>query len=144
MPSRPPRRPLLTLPALAAAAWGVALAGCKTDIRDRDLQTIPVIEARRISTSQDAVIMDARPANAYAAGHIPGAINVRIDSIEASGPKNPAWAAAPAIIVYGEDGGSASAKAVARRLMEAEYGRVRLLEGGLAGWRGMGLEVESE
>lgn len=138
---------LALLLAAAALIWG-GPAGCKSDIRERDVQTIPIVEARRITTpttrgtQAGAILMDARPASAFAAGHLPGAINVRIDSVKSDGPRNQTWSAAPAIIVYGDDGASAAARALARRLMEAGYRNVRVLEGGFAGWTQTGLPVE--
>ena len=86
--------------------------------------------------------MDVRPAKEYAAGHIPGAINIPVDDM----PKR--WSTLPKdrVIVFYESGRSsgdicASGRAAGRILLEHGYAfdQVKVYQDGLAGWQKSGL-----
>src|SRR5439155_27239536 len=46
-----------------------------------DAEAVPIGELLKRDRSKEIVILDARPANEYAAGHIPGAISVPVDEL---------------------------------------------------------------
>lgn len=47
-----------------------------------DAQPVPLEELLKRARSKDVVILDTRPANEYASGHIPGAISVPVDQLQ--------------------------------------------------------------
>jgi len=46
-----------------------------------DAEAVPIGELLKRARSKEIVILDARPASEYAAGHIPGAISVPVDEL---------------------------------------------------------------
>ena len=84
-----------------------------------------------------------RPAKEYAAGKIPGAINIPLDTL----PQR--WSTLPKdrVIVFNEGGRSgdicASARAAGRTLLEHDYvfSHVKVYQEGLAGWEKSGLSI---
>lgn len=87
--------------------------------------------------------MDVRDPESYALGHIPGAKNIRLQDVSAT-KKSPNFDSYRAIVVYGEDPGSARAIAMTKRLLGVGYDDVFLLEGGFAGWRAGGGSIERD
>jgi rhodanese-related sulfurtransferase len=86
--------------------------------------------------------VDVRPAGDYAAGRIPGAINLPADEIDRR------WSTLPqdrTIVLYesGRSSGDicAAGRAVGRALLERgfPFGQVKVYQDGLAGWEGAGL-----
>ena len=47
-----------------------------------DAEPVPMAEFIRRSRSKDVIVLDTRPANEYAAGHIAGAVSVPIDELQ--------------------------------------------------------------
>lgn len=118
---------------LAAPAFGQAEA-------EPEAPTISATElsARRASGNAPAVI-DVRSAEEYAAGHIPGALNIPFDQVA----KRIAEVDAPhGVALYCMVGPRARKGESA--LLRAGYTSVLHLEGGLAAWQAAGLPVESE
>jgi rhodanese-related sulfurtransferase/DNA-binding MarR family transcriptional regulator len=92
--------------------------------------------ARRLRDGQ-VLILDVRPAAEYAAGHIPGAVNVPHDQLAARLAELPAGTD---IIAYCR-GRYCVFAPDAVRLLRARGFSARPLEGGLPGWRLAGLPV---
>ena len=88
------------------------------------------------------VIVDPRPESDYAAGHIPGAVNLRLPDVGEDMRRPPVLAGRKTIVVYGEDPGSAVAKGMAKKLISLRYKGVRMFAGGIKAWRGAGLGVD--
>ena len=88
----------------------------------------------------EVLIIDARPPSAFAAGHIPGARNIRLNNIDAK-ERDPALERYKAIIVYGETPGPTIERATAKRLIEARYDDVRWFEDGFQAWVRGGMPV---
>jgi rhodanese-related sulfurtransferase len=63
----------------------------------------PVISAKDVKTwmtgKREVVLIDARPADEYRAGHIPGAVNIYAENIKAEASRLPKDKSAP-IIFY--------------------------------------------
>jgi thiosulfate/3-mercaptopyruvate sulfurtransferase len=120
-------------------------------------------------TARTPVVLDARwrlagppPARLYAAGHLPGAVSVDLDTDLAAPPSpgsgrhplpEPAalqaalrrWGVTADGEVVAYDDGDASSAARAWWLLRwAGYDRVRVLDGGYAAWTGAGLPVTTE
>jgi rhodanese-related sulfurtransferase len=131
--------------ALATLLGGLSvthLAGCTAKISDRAVQDADVAQlARWLEREPERyAVVDVRSAEAFARGHLPSAR--RLSLAEASDGA-PSWARrAKAVIVYGEDPGSATAVAMTKRLMDQGLTSVYLLREGFTGWAARGLPVE--
>lgn len=104
-----------------------------------EVDHLDVKEAPRWLQGRDAVVLDVREPNEYAAGHIPGALSIpqaelanRIDEV----PKEKELLVACA-------GGTRSLR-TAQFLKRLGYGHVTNLEGGTGGWIAAGFPVEGE
>lgn len=120
----------------------LAPAGCTTKISDRAVSRITTTTANVRHAQKNALFIDARPRAAYERGHIAGAVNIRLGEISQVTRDRRLVGRAP-LIVYGENPGSATAIALAKRLLELEYEGVEYYEPGFAGWRSAGLPVAS-
>ena len=96
------------------------------------------LSARRAS-GDAPVVIDVRSAEEFAAGHIPGALNIPFDQVA----KRISEVDAPhGVALYCMVGPRARKGESA--LLGAGYTSVLHLEGGLAAWQAAGLPVESE
>ncbi|MEN8183561.1 MAG: rhodanese-like domain-containing protein [Myxococcota bacterium] len=95
--------------------------------------------AARIASGSAPRILDVRTPGEFAAGHIPGAINVPHDEL---GDRLSSLDLAPTeeIVVHCERGGRAAA--AESILRSAGYTRVRDLDGHMQAWRSQGRPVE--
>jgi protein-disulfide isomerase/uncharacterized membrane protein/rhodanese-related sulfurtransferase len=138
-------------PGLQGAAPGGSLTGLEAggatcseaDAAKKQPTLIDTAELRRLLTSNARLLfVDVRPAGDYAAGRIPGAINLPADEIDRR------WSTLPqdrTIVLYesGRSSGDicAAGRAVGRALLERgfPFGQVKVYQDGLAGWEGAGL-----
>ncbi len=129
----------------------LAIIGC-TKISDKDVlrDALEVSDVAKVvqkgevtagSGGPSTLLLDVRTADAYAAGHLPGARNIRLPQIDPK-EKDPDLDRYKTIIVYDQNRGSASGMAVAKRLLIADYDDVRLFEEGFDAWKRAGLPVE--
>jgi rhodanese-related sulfurtransferase len=88
--------------------------------------------------NQNALVLDIRPQEAFAAGHVTGARHMPSDQILKAGETLKKQKDKP-IVVYDESG-SLSAAAV-RQLVAQGFTKVSSLRGGLAAWRTDNLPV---
>jgi rhodanese-related sulfurtransferase len=92
----------------------------------------------------DTVVIDVMTPEAYAACHIAGAANACIYEVVFLEKVQEAIADRDRrIVVYDASGSTQAAVLACRRLSEAGYRNVAVLEGGLAAWRSAGLPVET-
>lgn len=130
---------------MAALFMGVSAVGCHDTVSDRDVRQLPLAEVRRLADKESGktLFLDVRRPSLYAAGHIPGAVNVPAEGIEAEKEKLPPQLASPkTVVVYGENPGDSYAMAIAKRLLRAGQGGARLFAGGIAEWTRAGLPLE--
>ena len=106
---------------------------------DRDEpEPVEMTELLRRARAGDVIVVDARPANEYAAGHIPGALSIPIDDLKQRLQRLPkskpyvAYCRGP-YCVYAD-------QAVAQ--LRAAGRRARRLAVGLPEWKSAGLPVE--
>ncbi|MBL8763001.1 MAG: rhodanese-like domain-containing protein [Phycisphaerae bacterium] len=130
-----------------AVGWVCLVAGgCNQGITDKDIKMIGIDEVRRLTVDADkpsALLIDARPPRAYERARIRGARSVQLTDIRADRTgANPDFGPYKTLVVYGEDPGSAPARALAKRLLTSGYDGVRMFSGGFAEWSGAGLPVE--
>jgi len=117
------------------------MSGCTTKISDSVITRISTTEASKRQGAGKALFIDTRPGPDFTRGHIPGAINLRLGDISYT-DRDPRLTDRSPLIVYGENPGSATAMAMAKRLLELEYEGVAFYEPGFAGWRSAGLPVD--
>ena len=133
--------------ALVRALQDVAtrqLAEARQIVRDaleaRDaLEPVTVEELRRRMRSGDVVVLDVRPPDEYAAGHIPGAVSIPLAELERRISELPRR---KEIVAYCR-GPYCVFALQALELLRARGYRARRLREGLPDWRARGLEVET-
>lgn len=109
-------------------------------------ETIVRIDAETVTdrlsgkSAANTILLDSRSLEEFDAGHLPTAVNLRLEDL-ASG-RTTGLSRYSTIIVYGQNPGSATATALAKRLISLGYGGVRLFEGGVDAWRSAGLPLE--
>src|SRR5215218_5290581 len=110
-------------------------------LKDRDaLEAVDATELMERLSDGSVVVLDVRPEEEYRAGHIPGAISVPVDTLEAALQTLPrdreivAYCRGPYCVFSDE--------AVA--LLRARGYRARRLQQGLPDWRAAGYPIESE
>lgn len=93
----------------------------------------------RIDRGTAPAIVDVRSPGEFAAGHVPGAVNVPFTSVLAHAEAVPAQPSEPLIVYCGHGPRAWLAGAALRR---RGYARVRFLRGHWAGWQRAGLREE--
>ena len=100
---------------------------------------------QRLLAGDAPVLVDTLNNDHFQQVHIPGAINACVfevsflDQVAEQVPDKDT-----AIVVYGSRAETRDAETAARKLMYAGYTRVTILEGGLAGWRATGYDLEGQ
>jgi len=122
--------------------------GCDGHTTDNDIIDTPIAELRKqVETSKpgQVLLIDARSPHEYAAGHIPDARNMPLDTFSGKpADRDPGIEAFEYKVVYGNDPGSAVAKGVTKRMLIQGYSGVTMFMGGLNEWRRAGMDVKGE
>ena len=124
------------------------LNGCNTGISDKNIVFVGTDEAERLLQQGDTsifgiagatVLVDPRVPWKYSQGHIPGAMNLPIESLFFD-----AWKldSAGIIIVSGDTWNDSVAMAMSKNLLKKGFKDVRTLKGGLTSWTDSGRKVE--
>lgn len=123
--------------------------GCNRSTSDRDLRFVDAAEAQRTIAGSGGVLgigghragvwVDPRPAAAYAAGHIPGSINIPLADVRDRYRELDDY---PSVIVYGEEPNSVIASSMSKTLQQLGIKEVSILRGGLRAWRSANLPVD--
>lgn len=151
-------RRILTTPRCALLILGtlaMTMGGClKSNISDKKIQYIDLSRAVDLFEQQKkendtALFIDARKPERFAEGHIPGARNMRTPDVDLRYGTDPALERYKNLIVYGENPGTATVNAMAKRLIEVGYNgfvkkRVKVFPGGWEEWEITGLPIESD
>ena len=122
---------------IVAVVLGLSFAGCHTigvsRTRSGFSEVAPQVAAEMILDSQQVVVLDVRPADAYRGpeGHIAGALNTPFDSIERQLPELLPYQG-QTVIVYGET--STDGAVAAKLLSVAGFRNIVHISGGLKGW----------
>jgi len=95
--------------------------------------------SHELRSGRDVVIVDVRSTAEFREGHIPGSRLVPIEQIVARSCELATHRSDP-IVVASQDGARATIAAIALRL--AGFDEIRVLEGGIARWRELGLPIE--
>jgi rhodanese-related sulfurtransferase len=123
---------------LVASAFDYQMR-CEEAAVESKNRTLTVDEVERLRRARDVAVVDIRDAEAYATGHIPGALSVPVSILA---PTDPAKLAELArfrqIVIYDETDDLAHAEEFAGELKGKD---VRFLGVGLKGWTGAGRPV---
>jgi rhodanese-related sulfurtransferase len=128
------------------------LAACTGPRRvsDKDIEVVAIGQVLRLVESQQRepderklLLIDARSAQAFEAGHLPGAENIRLPEIDPERKRDKRLDSYDEIVVYADNPGSASARALVKRMLRIRYDDVRLFPGGYDQWVKAGLDVET-
>ena len=146
MTPRTPRGCILVL-GLASLLIG----GCSsTGISDKDLtflgpdQAMEEVQGHKrllgLAGESSGAWVDVRPAEAFKAGHIPGAINLPLDRVNADHGELSKY---DALVVYGESYSDPKAEALSKRLIQLGHESVFTLRGGMQAWTTAGNTTET-
>jgi rhodanese-related sulfurtransferase len=122
---------------IALALIAFATFGCHTigvsRTRSGFSEVAPTVAAEMILDSQQVVVLDVRPSEAYRGpeGHIAGSLNAPFDSIERQLPELLPYQN-QTVLVYGET--STDGEVAAKLLAVAGFRNVVHIAGGLKGW----------
>lgn len=122
---------------LALALGLLAVAACAEE--PRPVQ--PGELAALLAGSEAPLLLDVRTAEEFAAGHVPGALLVPIQELEARLAELAAYKQR-GVITYCEVGGRAGN--ASELLRNAGFANVRLLDGSMRRWRDEGRAVEKQ
>jgi rhodanese-related sulfurtransferase len=127
--------------ATAAAGQAVPPTHGSLDPNGPKVDLIGVAEARAKLDAGEAVFIDVRAGSDYAAGHIPGALTITANNLDATIAGLPAGAV---IIAYGDASRPDSGQRGAQIFMDLGYPKVIALEGGFQGWQQAGNPVDTQ
>jgi rhodanese-related sulfurtransferase len=128
----------------------MGLVGCKAKISDKSIQSISIAEVRRVveevqkGNGRLALLVDPRTPDEYAAGHLPGSLNIGLGQVNPDAGKPRALEGYRYLIVYGEDPIDPPAVGMTKRLLQTGFRGVRLYRGGLSEWRAYGFPIEPD
>ena len=145
----------VALALLVLGGMSMLMGGCmKSNISDKKIQYIDLPRAVELYEQQQreddtTLFIDARKPERYAEGHIPGALNMRTPDVDLRYGTDPALERYKHLIVYGENPGTATVNAMAKRLIEVGYNgfvkkRVKVFPGGWREWEITGLPIEAD
>jgi rhodanese-related sulfurtransferase len=104
---------------------------------------VSIEEARALFLTNGAVFIDARPAEVYRHGHIRGALNLPLESLDELPADVMAQIPPDALIITYCDGQSCPlSKEVALQLSAIGYSHVQVLVNGWSAWKDAGLPTE--
>jgi rhodanese-related sulfurtransferase len=108
----------------------------------KGLEPITILDARAAIDKHLALFLDARPADQYAEGHIPGALSLPSDKLDDTFPNlADRIEASPFLIVYCDGAECSESIHVAERLIEYGFLGTRLMVDGYRAWADAGNPV---
>lgn len=132
------------LPALPAPPTEATSCGGDEAPVNGAVQWVTQEDAHAMLNDDTVVFVDARPAGAFEAGHVAGALHVPMDDGTVSDAHLAMLRAPRTIITYCDTGdGCARSATLAGLLTAAGLRDVRVLQGGLPGWNAHGFAAEA-
>jgi rhodanese-related sulfurtransferase len=136
---------------VVAAIGTLLLGGCTQSVTDKSIKITSGSDVQKwlkqAETESEAllvVLVDPRPKAEYQQEHIVGAWHLTLPMIPIDRSTDAALDAYEKIVVYGNDPGSATAKALSKRLIANGYsGDIYLFAGGLQEWKAQGGKTDS-
>src|SRR5262249_17975980 len=118
----------------------IVVAGYEWNARKQSHMAIGPQDAIRLM-NQNALVLDLRPAEAFAAGHLAGARNLPPDKILNAAETLKKYKEKP-VVVYDESGSLGTS--AARQLAAQGFTKAVNLRGGIAAWRTENLPVSKD
>ena len=100
---------------------------------------VNTLQATQLMNRNDALVIDLRPADEFAKGHVLGARSLPLADLERRAAELEKHKAKPVIVYSGDPNRAGGAVALLRKL---GFGSVHNLAGGFAAWQQAGLPVE--
>ncbi|MBK7404723.1 MAG: rhodanese-like domain-containing protein [Phycisphaerales bacterium] len=128
------------------------LGGCEASTSEKDIKegvlasiadVRELIDKREGGETNAVLLIDPRAPKYFAAGHLPGARNLRMPTFPEDAERDPDIQKYQRLVVYGDNPGSAVARGMFKRLLAVGYGGLKFYAGGLDEWRENGFEVET-
>ena len=133
----------LLAPVYPTSASGPAACGSSPGAAAARVGTITQADAVVACGACTAAFVDARGAEDYAHGHLPGALHLPPVGHDQELSVVEPLRAYDTVVVYDEGAGCALARGVAERLLSMGLHDVRVLEGGWTQWQASGSAAES-
>ena len=115
------------------------MGGCgENKVSDVDVVLLREQEVVDALNDKDTVLVDVRKPEAYAAGHLPNAINIFVPDIREGDPR---LAEAKRIIVYAAGVRDTLGIAAAKKLVALGYVNVQEFKGGVEQWKSSGRQL---
>jgi len=111
-----------------------------TGIRFITLAETEDLFARKRQGAAELLFIDSRSRQDYAAGHIPGALSLPLDTVQGSGLLD--FPGIQTLVIYCEGGDCQTSLSLAKILHDRGYYDIRIFEGGWEEWRAVGLPEE--
>jgi len=99
------------------------------------------VHAAEVCARPDVLVLDVRPPDQYAAGHVADAVHLPCSAGELRVETVDRLDRARTILIYGQ--GTADARQVAQSLMRLDYTDVRVIAGGYPAWEAAGQACSS-
>jgi rhodanese-related sulfurtransferase len=136
---------------LIASLGSLILGGCSQSVTDKNIKVTSGSDVQQWlktaeieSEAMLVVLVDPRPKAEYEEEHIAGAWHLTLPMVPIDRSPDAALDAYEKIVVYGNDPGSATAKALSKRLIANGYsGDIYLFAGGLTEWKAQGGKTQS-
>lgn len=125
---------------MALALAAVILFQAAVDVGAGPVTFLTLIPAKRlVALRRDpgVVVVDTRPGDEFAAGHIPGAVNIPLEFVAAK-----RFLAARAVVLVNNGFRRRPLLRARRRMLAAGFSRVGILDGGITAWRRNGGEMD--
>ncbi len=121
-------------------AWG---SHVETSAAETGMQTVSATEAREIAASFSHIVLDARKAADFAAGHIPGAMSLPVSALDQHFAEVSAMLTPDhPILVYCSGAECEESLELGKILIQSGFTNVTLFAGGIAEWERAGYPVE--
>ncbi len=110
-----------------------------------EIRFITLAEAEDLFAQRDAVFVDSRSRKEYAAGHIPGAVNIPLEENKTELPDGALpYPPGQVLVVYCEGGDCQTSLALAKLIHDRGFLDIRIFAGGWTEWKAAGLPEETE
>lgn len=131
-----------------AATLGLTPGGCASKVSDVDLEdevaTLKDVQKAADKPALGILLVDARSRAEWEAERIGQSTNLSLTQVSGrEGEKDPRLAKFSQIIVFGENPGSATARAMAKKLMTTGYSNVKFFPGGMMEWKSANLPIRT-
>jgi len=124
----------------AGIAWDrLPVSAMERDLAAMGVETVSTSQAQAVLQAGTHLVLDARQANAFAMGHLPGAISCPADDASSLALFQPLLSHEQPILVYCSSSSCDDAQRLAEQLVEQGCRHVTVYVGGVRAWQAAGL-----